>query len=65
VDLSAARARVRAGAPLSGELLRETTDLIMARVRDQLAELRQETAPLTFHPRPGRELPGDLPGTAA
>ena len=65
VDLSAARARVRDGAPLSGELLRETTDLIMSRVRDQLAELRQEPAPLTFHPRPGRELPGDLPGTAA
>jgi 1-acyl-sn-glycerol-3-phosphate acyltransferase len=65
VDLSAARARVRDGAPLSGELLRETTDLIMSRVRDQLAELRQEPAPLTFHPRPRRELPGDLPGTAA
>jgi 1-acyl-sn-glycerol-3-phosphate acyltransferase len=65
VDLSAARARVRDGAPLSAELLRETTDLIMSRVRDQLAELRQEPAPLTFHPRPRRELPGDLPGTAA
>jgi 1-acyl-sn-glycerol-3-phosphate acyltransferase len=65
VDLSAARAQVRDGAPLSAELLRETTDLIMSRVRDQLAELRQEPAPLTFHPRPRRELPGDLPGTAA
>ncbi len=65
VDLSAARAQVRGGAPLSAELLRETTDLIMSRVRDLLAELRQETAPLTFHPRPRRELPGDLPGTAA
>ena len=65
VELSAARARVRAGAPLSAELLRETTDLIMSRVRDQLAELRQEPAPPTFHPRPRRELPGDLPGTAA
>jgi 1-acyl-sn-glycerol-3-phosphate acyltransferase len=65
VDLSAARAQLRDGAPLSAEMLRETTDLIMSRVRDQLAELRQEPAPLTFHPRPGRELPGDLPGTAA
>ena len=65
VDISAARAQVREGAPLSAELLRETTDLIMSRVRDQLAELREETAPLTFHPRPRRELPGDLPGTAA
>jgi 1-acyl-sn-glycerol-3-phosphate acyltransferase len=65
VDLSAARARVRDGAPLSAELLRETTDLIMTRVRDQLAELRQEPAPLTFHPRPRRELPGDVSGSAA
>jgi 1-acyl-sn-glycerol-3-phosphate acyltransferase len=65
VDLSAARAQVRGGAPLSAELLRETTDLIMSRVRDQLAELRQEPAPLTFHPRLRRELPGDLPGSAA
>jgi 1-acyl-sn-glycerol-3-phosphate acyltransferase len=65
VDLSAVRARVRDGAPLSAQLLRETTDLIMSRVRDQLAELRQEPAPLTFHPRPRPELPGDLPGTAA
>jgi 1-acyl-sn-glycerol-3-phosphate acyltransferase len=60
VDLSAARARVRAGQPLSPELLRETTDLVMGRVRDQLAELRGEPAPLSFHPRPGRsELTGD------
>jgi 1-acyl-sn-glycerol-3-phosphate acyltransferase len=58
IDLSAARAQVRDGAPLSPQLLRETTDLIMTRVRDQLAELRQEPAPLTFHPRPRRELPG-------
>lgn len=65
VDLSAARAQLRNGAPLSAQLLRETTDLIMSRVRDQLAELRQEPAPLTFHPRPRRELPGDVPGTAA
>jgi 1-acyl-sn-glycerol-3-phosphate acyltransferase len=65
VDLSAARAQLRDGAPLSAELLRETTDLIMTRVRDQLADLRQEPAPSTFHPGPLRELPGDLPGTAA
>jgi 1-acyl-sn-glycerol-3-phosphate acyltransferase len=65
VDLSAQRAAVRAGAPLSVELLRETTDLIMTRVRDELAELRGEPAPPTFHPRPRRELPGDLSGTAA
>lgn len=65
VDLSAARARIRDGAPLTAELLRETTDLIMTRVRDQLAELRQQPAPLTFHPRPRRELPDGLPGTAA
>jgi hypothetical protein len=37
----------------------------MSRVRDQLAELRDEPAPLTFHPRPGRELPGDVSGSAA
>jgi 1-acyl-sn-glycerol-3-phosphate acyltransferase len=65
VDLSAARAQIRAGAALSAQLLRETTDLIMSRVRDQLAELRQQPAPPTFHPRSHRALPGDLPGTAA
>jgi 1-acyl-sn-glycerol-3-phosphate acyltransferase len=65
IDLSAARARVRQGEPLSAHLLRETTDLIMSRVRDQLAELRGEPAPLTFHPRPRRELPGDVSGSAA
>jgi 1-acyl-sn-glycerol-3-phosphate acyltransferase len=65
VDLSAQRTAVRTGAPLSVELLRETTDLIMTRVRDELAELRGEPAPPTFHPRPRRELPGDLSGNAA
>jgi hypothetical protein len=65
VDLSAQRAQVRAGAPLSAELLRSTTDLIMGRVRDQLGELRGTPAPTTFHPRPRRELPGDLSGSAA
>ena len=65
VDLSAQRAEVRAGRPLSVQLLRETTDLIMTRVRDELAELRGEPAPPAFHPRPRRELPGDLTGSAA
>ncbi|MGY1739854.1 MULTISPECIES: lysophospholipid acyltransferase family protein [unclassified Blastococcus] len=65
VDLAALRAEVRAGRPLSPELLRETTDLVMGRVRDQLAELRGEPAPAGFAPRPRRKLPGDLPGTAA
>ena len=65
IDLSAQRAVVRAGGPLSAELLRSTTDLIMGRVRDQLAELRGEPAPAAFHPRPRRELPGDLSGNAA
>src|SRR3954453_18772153 len=64
VDLSALRAEVRAGGPLGAELLRETTDLIMSRVRDQLAELRGAPAPREFHPRPRRELPGDLSGSA-
>jgi 1-acyl-sn-glycerol-3-phosphate acyltransferase len=65
VDLSELRAEVRAGRPLTPDLLREVTDLIMSRVRDQLAELRDESAPTTFHPRPRRELPGDLSGSAA
>ena len=65
IDLSAARAQVRDDGHLSAQLLRETTDLIMSRVRDELAELRGEPAPPTFHPRPRRELPGDLSGSAA
>jgi 1-acyl-sn-glycerol-3-phosphate acyltransferase len=65
IDLSALRAEVRAGRPLSAELLNETTDRMMSCVRDLLAELRGEPAPLTFHPRPRRELPGDLSGSAA
>jgi 1-acyl-sn-glycerol-3-phosphate acyltransferase len=66
IDLSAQRAELRAGRPLDAELLRETTDLIMSRVRDQLAELRGEAPPLTFHPRPSPgELPGDVSGSAA
>jgi len=62
IDLSAPRDELRAGRSLSAELLRETTDLIMTRVRDQLAELRDETPPRIFHPRP---LPGDVSGNAA
>jgi len=65
IDLEAQRAELRAGRPLSAELLRETTDMIMGQVRDLLAELREEPAPLTFHPRPRRELPGDASGSAA
>ena len=65
VDLSGQRRRLRADEPVPGQLLRETTDLIMGRVRDQLAELRGETAPAVVHPRPRRELPGDAAGSAA
>jgi 1-acyl-sn-glycerol-3-phosphate acyltransferase len=65
VDLSTVRAEVRDGRPITAELLREVTDLIMTRVREQLGELRGEPAPLTFHPRPKRELPGDVSGSAA
>jgi 1-acyl-sn-glycerol-3-phosphate acyltransferase len=65
VDLSALRGEVRAGRPLTADLLRGTTDLIMVRVREELAELRQAPAPLAFHPRPRREVPGDLSGSAA
>jgi 1-acyl-sn-glycerol-3-phosphate acyltransferase len=63
VDLTALRAEVRAGRPLTNDLLRETTNLIMSRVRDELGELRGEQPPPTFYPRPGRQLPGDVPGT--
>jgi 1-acyl-sn-glycerol-3-phosphate acyltransferase len=65
LDLGALRAQVRAGRALTTDLLRETTDLMMARVRDQLAELRAEPAPAAFYPRPPRELPGDVSGSAA
>jgi 1-acyl-sn-glycerol-3-phosphate acyltransferase len=65
IDLSALRAEVRAGRALTAELLRETTELLMSRVRDQLAELRDEPAPASFYPRPRRSLPGDVSGTAA
>jgi 1-acyl-sn-glycerol-3-phosphate acyltransferase len=65
IDLADVRAQVRAGRALTGDLLRETTDLMMTRVREQLAELRGAPAPTTFFPRPVRELPGDLSGSAA
>jgi 1-acyl-sn-glycerol-3-phosphate acyltransferase len=65
VDLSALRAEVRAGRPLTPDLLREVTDTIMGRVRDSLADLRGEPAPPGFSARPRRELPGDVPGSAA
>jgi 1-acyl-sn-glycerol-3-phosphate acyltransferase len=65
VDLAAQRAELRAGRPLTAQLLRETSDLMMSRVRDQLAELRNEPAPRTFHPRPARELHGRSGDSAA
>jgi 1-acyl-sn-glycerol-3-phosphate acyltransferase len=65
IDLTALRAEVAAGRPLDAALLRETTELIMTRVREQLAELRGEPAPAGFYPRPHRETPGDLSGSAA
>ncbi|TFV61750.1 1-acyl-sn-glycerol-3-phosphate acyltransferase [Geodermatophilus sp. DF01-2] len=65
LDLADLRTQVRDGRPMSGELLREVTDRMMASVRDQLAELRGEPAPTTFAPHPRRRLPGDLPGSAA
>ncbi|TYP85989.1 lysophospholipid acyltransferase family protein [Blastococcus xanthinilyticus] len=65
IDLCALRAEVRAGRPLTTDLLRETTDLMMSRVRDQLAELRGEPAPPSVHPGPARERRAGGPGTAA
>ncbi|MCU1604419.1 MAG: plsC [Modestobacter sp.] len=65
VDLSDLRDQVRAGGPLSGALLHQATDRIMRQVRDQLGELRGEQPPVAFHPRPHRQLPGDVPGDAA
>ena len=65
VELSEQRGRFRADFPVSDELLQETTELIMGCVRDQLAELRGETAPAVVHPRPRRNSPGDVAGSAA
>jgi hypothetical protein len=50
---------------MTGDLLRQVTDRMMASVRDQLAELRGEPAPTTTTSHPRRVLPGDLPGSAA
>ena len=51
VDLSAYRGR-----PADTVLLREVTDVVMGRVRDLLAEVREEAAPAEFYPvRPRRE----------
>jgi 1-acyl-sn-glycerol-3-phosphate acyltransferase len=47
LDLSAYRDR-----PLTAELLHEVTQVIMGAVRDQLAEVRGEPAPLEFFRRP-------------
>jgi len=44
VDLSAHREQ-----PVTNELLREVTDLLMSRVKDQLAKVRQEPAPDGFY----------------
>jgi 1-acyl-sn-glycerol-3-phosphate acyltransferase len=65
VDLSVQRSAVAAGRPLDVELLREVTDMIMARVRDQLGELRGETPPVTFAARPAREVRPGAQGSAA
>jgi 1-acyl-sn-glycerol-3-phosphate acyltransferase len=65
IDLSALRAELRAGRPLTTDLLRDTTDVIMSRVRAQLAELRGEPAPAAVHPGPPRELPDGVAGNAA
>jgi 1-acyl-sn-glycerol-3-phosphate acyltransferase len=46
IDLSAYRGR-----PVDAALLRDTTDLIMGRVRDLLAEVRAEAAPAGFYRR--------------
>ncbi|HVH22054.1 MAG TPA: lysophospholipid acyltransferase family protein [Pseudonocardia sp.] len=48
VDLSAYRGR-----PIDAGLLREVTDLVLSRVRDLLAEVREQPAPAGFYPRPG------------
>jgi 1-acyl-sn-glycerol-3-phosphate acyltransferase len=62
IDLEAQREALRAGRPLTAELLRETSNLMMSRVRDQLAELRDEPAPIGFAPRP---ISGTTSGSAA
>ncbi len=62
IDLTDLRAQVRAGRPLTGDLLREVTDLLMSRVREQLGEVRGQQPPSAVHPRPDGPAPGDSPG---
>jgi len=50
IDLSAYRGR-----PLTADLLREVTDVIMRGIRDQLAGIRGETPPADFWRKPQRE----------
>jgi 1-acyl-sn-glycerol-3-phosphate acyltransferase len=58
VDLSAYR-----GKDVTPQLLREVTDLLMGRVRDLLAEIRQEPAPAGFfRPSAGAEHDGERTG---
>ncbi len=64
VDLTDLRAQVQPGRPPTADLLRQTTDRLMGRVREQLGEIRGERPPAAVHPRPARRTPGDLPGVA-
>ncbi|MGH3731106.1 MAG: lysophospholipid acyltransferase family protein [Micromonosporaceae bacterium] len=56
VDLSGYR-----GKPVTAELLREVTDVIMGAVRDQLADVRGEAAPQQFYRRPDAKAPTSPP----
>lgn len=55
VDLSAYRGR-----PLDAVLLREVTDVVMGRVRDLLAEVREAPAPAGFYPAHPQHEEGEL-----
>jgi 1-acyl-sn-glycerol-3-phosphate acyltransferase len=59
IDLSGYRGR-----PVDATLLREVTDLMMARCRELLAEVRAEPAPAAFYRRGGADAPGSPEGTA-
>ncbi|SHG06423.1 lysophospholipid acyltransferase family protein [Streptoalloteichus hindustanus] len=50
VDLSEYRGR-----PVTNALLREVTDLLMTRIREQLGQVRGEEPPSEFHPGRSRE----------
>lgn len=50
IDLSAYRGR-----PLTADLLREVTDVIMRGIRDQLAEVRGQTPPAEFWRKPPQQ----------